>query len=432
MGRKMVSLFILLSSLTPMASPAKEVKSEQRIVHWYEGLIFKDPSFLFEFIRTLGYTTSQAADIGECFATARSIKDGDIYSWKKEWLATAHRIYTLAAQFENRGNLLSAKEAYFRASNYFRTAGFYLNAEKDRDDSISIWQKSVDSFQKGMAFDRSISSVQIPYEKTTLPGYLIKSEIKNAPLLIIQTGFDGTKEELYFEAGKAAYERGYNVLLFEGPGQGEAIKKQNLAFRYDWEKVITPVVDYAMSLDFIDKKKVALLGISLGGYLAARAAAFEHRLAACILNGGIFDFSENLYNSMPPQVIELLQENPAQFNPIIEGEMARNVNVYWFFQNGMWTLQAATPADVMRTITQYTLKGVVQKIKCPTLVIDSEDDRFLKGQPQKVYDQLNSPKTLLKFSPETTAQAHCQMGANAISNESIYSWLDETLSWKKP
>jgi hypothetical protein len=57
---------------------------------------------------------------------------------------------------------------------------------------------------------------------------------------------------------------------------------------------------------------------------------------------------------------------------------------------------------------------------------------FLKGQPQKVYDQLSSPKALLKFSTETTAQAHCQMGTIMISNESIFSWLDQTLDWKKP
>jgi len=112
--------------------------------------------------------------------------------------------------------------------------------------------------------------------------------------------------------------------------------------------------------------------------------------------------------------------------------MAKSVNANWFFNNAMWTMQVNTPADVMKTLKQYSLKGVVQKIKCPTLVVDSEGDIFMKGQPQKVYDQLKCPKTLLKLSPETTAQAHCQMGAIMISNESIFAWLDKTLDWKSP
>lgn len=422
MKKLLMSLACLISFATYAETPV--------VANWYNDFIFKDPAMAYEMIRTFGYTVSGAADIGEVVSTARKVKEGDIYSWRNEWLATADRLHALASQFE--GQKVSAKEIYFRASNYYRTACFFLDAKKDRTDCLAIWQKSVDAFRKGIASDPSISTVQIPYEQTTLPGYLIKSKTSHAPLLIIQTGFDGTAEELYFEAGLAAHQRGYNVLLFEGPGQGEVIKKQDLPFRYDWEKVVTPVVDFALQFDFIDQKKIALLGISMGGYLAARAAAFEHRLAACILNGGIFDFSENLTRSLPPEVIGMLNKNVPQFNEVISEEMTKSVNTNWFFNNAMWTMHVDTPAEVMKTLTQYTLKGVIQKIKCPTLVIDSEDDLFLKGQPQKVYDQLKSPKTLLKFSPETTAQAHCQMGAIMISNESIFAWLDQALGWKAP
>ena len=419
--------FLLMAFLVPMGSHAQSTMQK----NWYDELIFKDQTFVFEFIRPLSYSVSEGADIGECIATARKIVDSDIYSWRDEWLATADRIQQLAVQFKGMGNSISAKETYFRASNYYRSAGFFLDAKKDRKESISIWQKSVECFVKAIAFDPSISVISIPYEKATLPGYLIRSPFEKAPLLIIHSGFDGTKEEIYFEAGLAASKRGYNVLLFEGPGQGEVIKKQNLPFRYDWEKVVTPVVDYAMQLDFIDKKKIALLGISMGGYLAARAAAFEKRLAACIVNGGIFDLSA-IFNNIPPEVLKLAQTNPQKFNQSIEEVMAEGVGTAWFFENAMWTMHADTPADVISIFSRYTLKEVIQNINCPMLVIDSEGDMFFPGQPQLVYDQLKSPKTLLKFSAETTAQAHCQMGAIAISNESILSWLDKTLLWKKP
>jgi alpha-beta hydrolase superfamily lysophospholipase len=74
--------------------------------------------------------------------------------------------------------------------------------------------------------------------------------------------------------------RGYNVLAFDGPGQGAAIRQQKLVFRPDWEAVITPVINYALTREEIAPKKLVLFGYSLGAFLVARAAAFEHRPAA--------------------------------------------------------------------------------------------------------------------------------------------------------
>lgn len=397
--------------------------AEEQNVNWYHNFMFQDKTFEYEFIRTLGYSTTGAADIGEAIATARAIKDGDIYSWRDEWLKTAERMQALANRMENEGQEVSAREAYFRASNYFRTAGFFLNAPKDRAEGIDIWQKSVDSFRKGARFFPALTQVAIPYEGTTLPGYLLKSDIKDAPLLLVHTGFDGTKEELFFAVGTAALTRGYNVLMFEGPGQGEVIKKQNIPFRYDWEKVVTPVVDYAMKLDFIDKKKISLMGISLGGYLAARAAAFEHRLEACVLNGGIFDFFATVMQTMPPNERELLVQDPEKFNTILYEVLTKNPQASWFFNNGMWTFQSKTPSEFLNKLKPFTVQAIAQNIRCRTLVIDSAADLLFKGQPELVMDTLTCPKTLLVFTKETAAQAHCQMGSIAISNEEIFSWL---------
>ena len=144
-------------------------------------------------------------------------------------------------------------------------------------------------------FSPAFEPIEIPYEGTTLPGYFYRIEddddddsnnnSNNAPrpTLIAHSGFDSTLEELYTSAAAPATERGYNFLTFESPGQDRVIRKQKIPFRYDCEKVVTSVVDYALSLKQIDSKQIALMGISMGGYLAARAAAFEHRISACIL-----------------------------------------------------------------------------------------------------------------------------------------------------
>ena len=161
----------------------------------------------------------------------------------------------------------------------------------------TTWGSSKECFSNaGKLFSPPIDSIEIPYEETTLPGYFYRinedSDNNNnttpipRPTLVAHGGFDSTLDELYASAAAPALERGYNCLTFEGPGQGGVIRKQKIPFRFDWEKVVTSVVDYALTRDKdkeIDRDRIALMGISMGGYLAARAVAFEHRISACIL-----------------------------------------------------------------------------------------------------------------------------------------------------
>jgi len=404
------------------------VVSSEELSNCYDGFIFKDKSFVFEFIRAIGYSYEGGADIGECIDTARRIKDGDDESWYNEWLKTAERLYEFAQKMEKEKDRVAATEAYLRASNYYRSAGFFMRSKTGLPKALVTWKKSKESFLKAITFMPNIKAVKIPYESTVLPGYFMSTlnpKEEKPPLLIVHTGFDGTGEELYFAVGKAAVKRGYNCLIFEGPGQGEVIRMQKLPFRYDWEKVVTAVVDYALTRPEVDHEKIALMGISMGGYLAPRAVAFEHRIKACVANAGIYDFSDSVYKNYPPKLIELLQSDPEKFDSEMKEEMKRNTEIRWFFSNGMWTFNANSPADFAKKISKYTLKNVVKQIKCNMLVVDSEADMFLKGQAARLYDELDCPKEFVKFTRQETAQAHCQAGATAISNEIIFNWLDK-------
>ena len=262
-------------------------------------IVFQDPTFSLQLLRAIGETYYKGADIGDCLSTAYSIKEGDFESWYQEWLKTAKRVHSYADESVKSGHTISAREAYLRASNYYRVAEFLLiNPEDPRIQTT--WGSSKDCFSKAAElFSPAFEPIEIPYEGTTLPGYFYRVEEEDdsnnynntnapRPTLIAHGGFDSTLEELYTSAAAPALERGYNCLTFEGPGQGRVIRKQKIPFRYDWEKVITPVVDYALSLKQIDSKQIALMGISMGGYLAARAAAFEHRISACILYNGVY------------------------------------------------------------------------------------------------------------------------------------------------
>lgn len=391
--------------------------------------VFDDPQFSFQMLRMLGSAGVGQAEVGECLSTAYRIKEGDFDSWYKEWLKTAERVHKIADDCLAKGHEVSAREAYMRASNYYRAAEFYLHGNPEDPRIKELSETSTACFNKAMELtDIPMERLDIPYEDTTLPGIFYKPDPSDTPraTLIYQTGFDGTMEELYPGAA-AANLRGLNCLTFEGPGQGRVIREQGLPFRPDWEKVVTPVVDYVLSRGDVDPKRIALMGVSMGGYMAPRAAAFEHRLAACIANGGVFDF---MGSRIPPgmtrqQFHDVLESNPDEMNQGMEEMMKQNTEMRWAIANGMFTFKASSPADWMLKALQYELSEVADKIQCPTLVIDTEDDVSFKGQAKPLYDALTCPKTFMLFTREEGAEDHCQVGTPLLSQQKVFDWLQE-------
>jgi pimeloyl-ACP methyl ester carboxylesterase len=404
-------------------------------------IVFQDPTFSLQLLRAIGETYYKGADIGECLSTAYRIKEGDFESWYQEWLKTAKRVHSYADESVKSGHTISAREAYLRASNYYRVAEFLLiNPEDPRIQTT--WGSSKDCFSKAAElFSPAFEPIEIPYEGTTLPGYFYRVEEEDdsnnntnapRPTLIAHGGFDSTLEELYTSAAAPALERGYNCLTFEGPGQGRVIRKQKIPFRYDWEKVITPVVDYALSLKQIDSKQIALMGISMGGYLAARAAAFEHRISACILYNGVYDGYESFAAGFPESLhLAVENGNIEVVNTVVEILSDLDANMRFNLKHGMWTTGANSPFKLIQDSKKYTVKDIVQNIRCPTLVLEAEKDDSFPGQPKKVYDALTCPKKYILFTAEEGAEEHCQCGAPALSNQRIFDWLDETFEIRR-
>lgn len=332
-------------------------------------------------------------------------------------------------------NEVSAREAYFRASNYYRTAGLYLTKNPNDPRIVSTWKSSRDSFLKAASLsDNLIRPVRIPFENTALPGYLclVDNSGTKRPLLIIQDGLDGTCEELYFRVAKSAVERGYNVLIFEGPGQGEVIRVQKIPFRYNWESVVTPVVDYAVKQKGVDSDRIVIMGISFGGYLAPRSVAFEHRIKACIANGGVYDFNASVLQRAPPNIGDILSNETKSkiFDQQVLIAINQSVETGYTVGNGMYAFGAKTPSDFLRMLPPYNLKEVAPLIQCNMLVIDSENDTVIPGQAKPLYDALTSPKEFILFTSEEGAGLHTQVGAVTISNERVFNWLDDVLQKK--
>jgi hypothetical protein len=200
--------------------------------------------------RALAHAIYGGADFGECRTTSGRVAIGDADSWYREWNETADRVYKIAESSEAKGHKVSAREAYLRASNYYRTSyPFFYGAPVD-SRLVEAFDKETAAFRRAAAlFDPPVEPVEIPYEGTTLPGYFyrVDDSSERRPTLIATNGYDSTIQEMHFAHAVAAVRRGYNCLTFDGPGQGRALIKENLHMRPDWENVVAPVVDYALS-----------------------------------------------------------------------------------------------------------------------------------------------------------------------------------------
>ncbi len=394
---------------------------------------FKDDmSFAFEFVRNLGFMYYQGADLGEMIVTADKIKAGDFESWFTQWDELGRKVLTNADASLGAGHHESARTAYLRASTYFRMAEFYLHGNPGDPRILSEARASQKAYaEAAKLMGPTWEPVEIPYEGTMLPGYFYKVDDsgKPRPTLIFTGGFDSSIEEMYYFAAAGAVARGYNCLTFDGPGQGLPVREQKLPFRYDWEKVVSPAVDYALTRSDVDAEKLALIGMSLGGYFGARAAAFEPRFKAAILYDGVYSFFENVQATIPKEAFAAFEANDlVRCEEIVLKAMQTDTSLRWEVENGVWTLGATGFVDFFQKTREYTLDGgVAKKIQCPCFVMEAGRDIFFAGQPQKVYATLQVPKQLFKFTDEFGAENHCQSGELSYKDEVVFNWLDETL-----
>ncbi|MFD4832126.1 alpha/beta hydrolase family protein [Streptomyces uncialis] len=393
----------------------------------------RTPTFEFEFLRTIGHARYGGADIGECLATAGRIIDGDFVSWYDEWNRTADRVREQADLSLSSGHTVSGRDALMRASNYYRSADFFLHGDRSDPRITRAREASVTCYRRAAGlFDPPLERVRIPFEGTTLPGYFYApdSSGRSRPTVVMHNGFDGTGDECYFMGGRAAQERGYNVLAFEGPGQGEVLHKQGLPFRPDWENVVGPVLDHLLQRPEVDAERIALLGISMGGVLAPRAAAFDQRVRAVIAFDGVydmFDFALGLVPLPPEEATRrLLADEDEELDTLLRTILAEHSVARWSTDHGMWAMDASTPRTFLGKLHDYHLRdGIAERVTCPVLVMKSEDDFAFDGQPEALYDHLPGVKVLVEFTDEEGAGAHCQVGAMNLAAARMFDWLDD-------
>ncbi|OIB57056.1 alpha/beta hydrolase family protein [Natrialba sp. SSL1] len=389
---------------------------------------FESDEFTAQLERTLGKVYYGCADVGECLTTADRIEDDNYESWYDEWFATADAVEDIARQSRERGHGVSAREAFLRATEYYRSAYFFRRHDLADPDLHEAWKRQRDCFRAAMALaDHTCEVVDIPFERTVLESYVLAPDDSGTtrPTVIGFPGYDSPVEESYAMLARAALTRGYNCLLFEGPGQGGTLYEKRLFFRPDYEAVVTPVVDVAVGRADVDESRLALVGRSFGGYLAPRAATAEHRLAALAADPAIYDLGTLVLQLVPEELRTPVLEGDPDADDALDEQLA-DPHALEYFGSRMAAHGLDSLGAYVRELQEYTYESEIGSINCPTFVADNESDR-LAVQSHDLATRLTVPTEYTKFTDAEGAGGHCEGMGQSVFHQRLFDWLDETL-----
>lgn len=321
-------------------------------------------------------------DFEEVTASIRHYDD-----WCAAWSARAAVHEGLGREALDAGHTISAGEHLQRAGVYYHFAKFLFAHEPKQMRDAHL--KAVDCRRTALPYLRPAGErVTIPYEGGSLAGILRRPPgIERPPVVIMVMGLDSAKEET------DAYEqpflsRGMAILAFDGPGQGEG--EYQFAIRGDYEAVVRAVADFVDQRDDVDPTRIGLWGVSMGGYYAPRAAAFEKRVKACIALSGPYDLSA-AFDSLP--------------------DLTRDT---FRIRSKCGTLEEAR--QHARTLS---LEGVASQITCPLFIVAGKRDRVIPWQDaERLAREAQGPVELLAIEDGTH-----------VANNRAYRWRSRSADW---
>ena len=392
---------------------------------------FTDRDFDFDFRCLLGQAAYGIGDVGMWLATAGEITDGDRPSWFTAWTRRADQLAAMG-QAMTATDPVAAAWAYLSASTTYSAAVlavYGMPAEEAGAVTLPTfrngrrcWERVID-----LSGGRHVR-FEVPYEGTVMPGWLLRPDSSGVarPTLVITNGSDGALTSLWPMASEALA-RGWNAALFDGPGQQSMLFEHGIPFRHDWEAVLTPVLDTLIARPDVDGDALTAYGISQGGYWLPRALAFEHRIIAAVVDGGVVDVSRSWLRHLPAPLLEMLDTGQKDaFNQALAGigdnpEVAREVA----FRAKPYGL--TDPYDLFTAVRQYDLRPVAATITTPLLITDPVGEQFFPGQAAELADLLTAPHELAHFAPDDGAGFHCQPLAQRLLTARAFTWFSTWL-----
>lgn len=329
---------------------------------------------------------AQGIDYNDFLRTTSRIERWE--EWLDAWCATGDLHTGLASEADARGRTQSAGEAYVRAALCYHFAKFVWLVDLEKHRAATC--KAISSiYAAHRLLDPGAERLEIPFEGVTLVGNLRRPPgLPRPPLVLLIPGLDSTKEE-FFNWEAVFLARGMATFSLDGPGQGESGYTTHI--RHDYEVAVAATLDKLAGRDDVDLSRVGAAGVSLGGYYAPRAAAFEPRVKAVAAIAGPYNFGET-WDNLPSLTKEAFAHH-----------------------SGSKTAEAAR-ANALR----LDLTGVLSRLHQPLLVVFGKLDRLIPWQhAERVASE--APNAELVMYPE----------GNHVCNNIPYKYRPLVADWMK-
>jgi len=367
---------------------------------WSQGMMFG-----------IEMQTWGAAALGEIDQIGQRLKDhvGDNEKWWREWTAMAKRVEGFADAAGQAGHQLTAGSYYLRAAIYYFCGERFIPPSEPKWET---YRSCLRCFRAGIARRYpNIERVEVPYEGTTLPAWFLKADAAApAPAVVMFDGLDNAKEMSVLFGGVEIGRRGIHVLAIDGPGQGEALRLQGIPSRHDYEVPARAAYEWLAARRESDAKRIAVMGFSMGGYYAPRAAAMEPRFAACVAWGGHFDYHEAWMRRR-----RIMESGGTKIS-------APPFQLPWVL--GMSDMEAC-----MKKLENYRLAGVAERIQCPFYCIHGENDNIVPLEfAVRLQEAVGAKdKTLKVLTAYDGGSDHCQEDNRQVGVNLVADWLAERL-----
>jgi pimeloyl-ACP methyl ester carboxylesterase len=336
-------------------------------------------------------------EIDEVNRVGRALTDkvGDDDAWFEEWARMGDKITARGRDAMRAGHKLTAASCFMRACRYYQTGERFIHPRSQR--SMDVYAQSVALFKEAAAIIRRprIEPVEVPYEGASLPALLVHPDPeatrgRPAPAMVFFDGFDVTKELQYGYGVPDLAARGIGCLIVDGPGNGESVRFRNLPLIAETERYATPVYEYLAGRKEFDPKRIGVMALSLGGYYAPRAAAFDKRIKACIALGGPFNWGAN-WDNLP----ELTRA-------------AFRVRSH-----------CKTDDEARKNALTLSLEGVAQNITCPLFIVNGRLDRIVPAKDaERLAKEAKGPVELMMIED-----------GNHIATNRAYRWRSQSADW---
>jgi dienelactone hydrolase len=328
------------------------------------------------------------------------------------WSAVADRLIAAADEMEKHGRTIGAGETLYRASLYTSQAERLQSPRWSGRNAA--YQKSIDLLLRSAELSgRSLTPVEIPFEDASLPGYFIRGDRPDgspAPVVIQWNGLDSTKEMMVYSGfPEMLARRGISTLAIDTPGSGEALRLRGLTARFDTEVWAGACIDWLEKQPDVDIERIGLVGWSLGGYYAPRAAAFEPRVKLVVAWGANHDWAE----------VQRARQRREGEHPVPH---------YWDHVRWVWGVPGASIDEFLEHVSNVRLEGIVDRITVPFLITHGAKDRQIPvAYAHTTHEQaINSPDLELRiFDDPEGGTEHISIDNMPVVGAYTADWIGE-------